>query len=71
MPFSEIGAHHMSCEHLICAQCANPVVEGRCPTCREARSELHRHGMYGSPALVLAALVALLFAALVLQRVYG
>jgi hypothetical protein len=61
----------MSCEHLICAHCSNPVVEGRCPTCREARSELHRHGSPLPPALVLAALVALLFVALVLQRVYG
>lgn len=71
MPFPEIGAHDMSCEHLICARCSNPVVEGRCPTCREARSELHRHGPSIPPALVLAALVALLFVALVLQRVYG
>ena len=71
MPIPEIGAHDMSCEHLICARCSNPVVEGRCPTCREARSELHRHGPSIPPALVLAALVALLFAALVLRRVYG
>ncbi|TDE36081.1 RING finger family 4 domain-containing protein [Actinomadura sp. 6K520] len=61
----------MSCEHLICARCSNPVVEGRCPICREARSELHRHGPFTSPALVLAGLVALLFVALVLQRAYG
>ncbi|XRQ11305.1 hypothetical protein ACN3XK_10580 [Actinomadura welshii] len=61
----------MSCEHLVCARCSNPVVEGRCPTCREARSELHRHGPSFSPALVLAGLVGLLFFALVLQRAYG
>ncbi|MFS2293004.1 MAG: hypothetical protein FWJ90_09910 [Actinomadura sp.] len=61
----------MSCEHLICARCSNPVVEGRCPTCREARSELHHHGLFASPALVLAGLIALLFVALVLQRAYG
>ncbi|GAA4376774.1 hypothetical protein AB0C69_26345 [Actinomadura sp. NPDC048032] len=61
----------MSCEHLICARCSHPVVEGRCPTCREARSELHDHGPSVPPAVVLAILVALLFAALVLQRVYG
>ncbi|WP_242613956.1 hypothetical protein [Actinomadura roseirufa] len=46
------------------------MIEGRCPTCRIARSELHRHGPSIPPALVLAALVALLFVALVLQRVY-
>ncbi len=33
----------MSCEHLICAQCAGPVAEGRCPVCRAAKSDLHRH----------------------------
>ncbi|GAA0573320.1 hypothetical protein GCM10009546_40030 [Actinomadura livida] len=47
------------------------MVEGRCPICREARSELHRHGPFTSPAVVLAGLVALLFVALVLQRAYG
>ncbi|MFC4049326.1 MULTISPECIES: hypothetical protein [Actinomadura] len=61
----------MSCEHLICARCSNPVVDGRCPTCREARSELHRHGPSVPPSVVLAGLVALFFVALVLQRVYG
>lgn len=61
----------MSCEHLICARCSNPVVEGRCPTCRAARAELHHHGPSVPPAVVLAVLVALLFAALVLQRLYG
>jgi len=34
----------MSCEHLICAQCAGPVAEARCPVCRAARSDLHHHG---------------------------
>jgi hypothetical protein len=33
----------MSCEHLICAQCAGPVADGRCPVCRAARSDLHHH----------------------------
>ena len=33
----------MSCEHLICAQCAGPVAEARCPVCRAARSDLHHH----------------------------
>jgi hypothetical protein len=33
----------MSCEHLICARCAGPVAEGRCPVCRAAKSDLHRH----------------------------
>jgi len=34
----------MSCEHLICAQCAGPVAEARCPVCRAAKSDLHHHG---------------------------
>ncbi|WP_236008226.1 hypothetical protein [Actinomadura physcomitrii] len=47
------------------------MVEGRCATCRAARAELHHHGPSVPPAVVLAVLVGLLFAALVLQRVYG
>jgi len=54
----------MSCEHLICAQCAGPVAEARCPACREARAEVHRHvGGYSLPvitALLLAALLIML-----------
>jgi len=34
----------MSCEHLICARCAGPVAEGRCPVCRATKSDLHKHG---------------------------
>ena len=33
----------MSCAHLICAQCAGPVSEGRCPVCRAARAGMHHH----------------------------
>jgi hypothetical protein len=33
----------MSCEHLICAQCAGPVPEGRCPVCRAAKADVHKH----------------------------
>jgi hypothetical protein len=32
----------MSCEHLICAHCAGPVVEARCPACQAARADVHR-----------------------------
>ena len=48
----------MSCEHLICAQCAGPVVEGRCPACRAARQEVHHHSM-ASPQLLIAAVLVL------------
>ncbi|GAA2084427.1 hypothetical protein [Actinomadura alba] len=47
----------MSCEHLICARCSGPVVEGRCPTCRAARAEVHDHGPSVPPSVVLIALV--------------
>jgi hypothetical protein len=51
----------MSCEHLICAQCAGPVAEGRCSACRLARQHVHHsgHGL-SMPLLVAAVVVALL-----------
>jgi hypothetical protein len=50
----------MSCEHLICAQCAGPVVEGRCPACRASRDHVH-HNSGASPQLIIAAILALAF----------
>jgi hypothetical protein len=60
----------MSCEHLICAQCAGPVAEGRCPVCRAAKSDLHHHhhGISIPYALLLLSLLALAVA-LALQHV--
>ena len=50
----------MSCEHLICAQCAGPVAEARCPVCRAAKSDLHHHAHGISiPQVVLLLLLAL------------
>jgi hypothetical protein len=57
----------MSCEHLICAQCASPVVEGRCPACRLARSQVHHHSSGLSLPLAAAALIALLLLLLALH----
>jgi uncharacterized paraquat-inducible protein A len=57
----------MSCEHLICAQCAAPVVEGRCPVCRAARAQVHRHSPGLSVPLLLAGLVALLLLTLAVR----
>jgi hypothetical protein len=54
----------MSCEHLICAQCAGPVAEGRCPTCRLARDQVHHHGHTPSIQLILAVLLVLALLAL-------
>jgi hypothetical protein len=53
----------MSCEHLICAQCAGPVAEGRCPSCRAARAHIHRNVPTVSQQVMIAVgvlLVALL-----------
>jgi len=55
----------MSCEHLICAHCAGPVAEARCPVCRAAKSDLHHHHGHGGSipyavALLLLALAVLL-----------
>ena len=51
----------MSCEHLICAQCAGPVVEGRCQVCRAARAQVHHTpGSMVSPLLIAALIATLL-----------
>jgi hypothetical protein len=56
----------MSCEHLICASCASPVIEGRCPVCREARAQLHHHGPAAlSPQLLVAVALILLLGLLI------
>ena len=57
----------MSCEHLICARCAAPVVEGRCPACQLARAQVHRRAPGLSLPLLLAALLALLLLTLAVQ----
>jgi hypothetical protein len=49
----------MSCEHLICAQCAGPVVEGRCPACRASRQHVHHHRFNATPQMVIAAILLL------------
>jgi len=60
----------MSCEHLICAQCAGPVVEGRCPACREARQHVHHQHFSVSPQLILAALLVLTVLLLLAMNVH-
>ncbi|MGH3392371.1 MAG: hypothetical protein ACRDOO_26165 [Actinomadura sp.] len=59
----------MSCEHLICARCSGPVVEGRCPTCRAARAEIHRHGLVVPPAVLFLALALAALLLLALRHV--
>jgi len=49
----------MSCEHLICASCAGPVAEGRCPACRATRQHVHRGHFGPGQQLVIAGILAL------------
>ncbi|MGP4001868.1 hypothetical protein [Streptomyces sp. 8N706] len=52
----------MTCDRLVCANCAAPVSEGRCPVCRASRQRMQQEGPFGglSPAALLALLVALI-----------
>ncbi|MEV4334336.1 hypothetical protein AB0K02_28065 [Streptomyces sp. NPDC049597] len=52
----------MTYDRLVCANCAAPVAEGRCPVCRANRERLQQEGPFGgmSPAMLLALLVALI-----------
>jgi hypothetical protein len=63
----------MSCEHLICAHCAAPVAEGRCPTCRAAREQMHHSHPSLSQQLVIAGilLLTLLLVLLLAARLIG
>jgi hypothetical protein len=62
----------MSCEHLVCAQCAHPVIEGRCALCRANRDRLHQNGLGGlPPALVALVLIVLLVLSLALKHLSG
>ncbi|MFE7135079.1 hypothetical protein ACFVIM_29895 [Streptomyces sp. NPDC057638] len=60
----------MTYDRLVCANCAAPVSEGRCPVCRASRERLQQQtGWSGLPALspaALAILLILLLAALAL-----
>lgn len=49
----------MSCENLVCAVCAGPVIEGHCATCRTSRAHFHSGSFPLTPQLV-ALLIALL-----------
>lgn len=49
----------MTYDRLVCANCAAPVAEGRCPVCRANRERLGpSQGL--TPAMVLALVIALL-----------
>jgi hypothetical protein len=60
----------MTCDRLVCANCAGPVSEGRCPVCRASRARLERENPFSaiSPATLIAFLVALLALVLVVEH---
>ncbi|MGW3624508.1 hypothetical protein [Streptomyces sp. NPDC000880] len=54
----------MTYDRLVCANCAAPVTEGRCPVCRANRERLQQQGPFGglSPVALLTLLVVLIAA---------
>ncbi|SEN59167.1 hypothetical protein SAMN05216267_100733 [Actinacidiphila rubida] len=63
----------MTCDRLVCANCAGPVSEGRCPVCRASRARMQQEKLENpwssiSPAALIALLVALLAVALVVEH---
>ncbi|MEU6093240.1 hypothetical protein [Streptomyces sp. NPDC047079] len=57
----------MTYDRLVCASCAAPVSEGRCPVCRASRERLQQESPWSglSPAALIA-LLAVLIAAVAL-----
>ncbi|GEB53085.1 MULTISPECIES: hypothetical protein [Streptomyces] len=60
----------MTCDRLVCANCAGPVSEGRCAVCRAHRERLHRASPLAglSPTALIGLLLTLVAVALVAQR---
>ncbi|MFE5216667.1 MULTISPECIES: hypothetical protein [unclassified Streptomyces] len=57
----------MTYDRLVCANCAAPVSEGRCPVCRANRARLQQEGFSsGLSPMALIALLAVLIAAMAL-----
>ncbi|MFD3837716.1 hypothetical protein ACFWWC_15815 [Streptomyces sp. NPDC058642] len=57
----------MTYDRLVCANCAAPVNEGRCPVCRANRERLTQDNLFGQlNPMTLIALLAVLIAALAL-----
>ncbi|HEY9374951.1 MULTISPECIES: hypothetical protein [Streptomyces] len=54
----------MTYDRLVCANCAAPVAEGRCPVCRANRERMQQEGPLGglTPAMLLALVIALVAA---------
>src|SRR5690606_39620130 len=57
----------MTYDRLVCANCAAPVSEGRCPVCRANRERMRQEHLFaGLNPMALIALLAVLIAALAL-----
>ncbi|MEV6026235.1 hypothetical protein [Streptomyces sp. NPDC052036] len=57
----------MTYDRLVCANCAAPVNEGRCPVCRASRERLQQESPWsGMNPAALIALLAVLIAAVAL-----
>ncbi|GGZ21854.1 hypothetical protein [Streptomyces poonensis] len=57
----------MTYDRLVCANCAAPVNEGRCPVCRASRERLQQESPFaGLNPTALIALLAVLIAAVAL-----
>ncbi|MEU9114217.1 hypothetical protein AB0D04_21135 [Streptomyces sp. NPDC048483] len=61
----------MTYDRLVCASCAAPVSEGRCPVCRASRERLQQQeGIFGqlSPVMLVVLLIALIAVAALLHQ---
>ncbi|AZM89392.1 MULTISPECIES: hypothetical protein [Streptomyces] len=60
----------MTYDRLVCANCAAPVSQGRCPVCRANRERLQQEGPFAglNPATVIALLVVLVAALALVAR---
>ncbi|MEU3725380.1 hypothetical protein [Streptomyces sp. NPDC031705] len=60
----------MTYDRLVCANCAAPVSQGRCPVCRANRERLQQEGPFAglNPAALIALLVVLVAALALVAR---
>jgi hypothetical protein len=62
----------MTYDRLVCANCAAPVSEGRCPVCRASRERLQHQagGMFAqlNPVTLVALLIVLIAVGLLLHQ---
>ncbi|WKX70656.1 hypothetical protein [Streptomyces sp. XD-27] len=61
----------MTYDRLVCANCASPVSEGRCPVCRASRERLQHEGLFAgvTPATLAVLLLALVAVALFAHQI--